>query len=137
MEKNRLTTSLTIKKGIKMKISSRPQTSIRMVSKKFRLLYPLEEKLNFLIEKNDCESGKIEKLQIFFDTDMGDSKTINILKLKSGILQAEISLDWEKFSQLDFSEQQYEFVNKMRDVVNEVIRIYGLKQEEYDKSFEE
>ena len=51
-----------------MKISSRPQTSIRMVSKKFRALYPLEDKLNSFIERSEGDTGGIDTLQLFFDT---------------------------------------------------------------------
>jgi hypothetical protein len=120
-----------------MKISSRPQTSIRMVSKKFRLLYPLEDKLNSFIESSECDTGGIDTLQIFFDTDLTDADEVNILDLKGGILQVETSLNWDEFSQLEFSEQQVEFINKIYVSVKKVVEVYSLSQDMYDEAFKE
>lgn len=119
-----------------MKISSRPQTSIRMVSKKFRLLYPLEDKLNNYIERNECDTGGINILQIFFDTDLTEENEVNMLDLKGGILQVETSLNWEDFSQLEFSEQQVKFINKIYSVVKKVVEAYSINIDNYDNAFE-
>lgn len=119
-----------------MKISSRPQTSIRMVSKKFRLLYPLEDKLNSFIERSECDTGGIDTLQLFFDTDLTDAE-VNILDLKGGILQVVTSLNWDEFSQLEFSEQQVEFINKIYVAVKKVVEVYSLSQGMYEEAFKE
>ncbi|RPF54157.1 hypothetical protein [Aquisalibacillus elongatus] len=118
-----------------MKISSRPQTSIRMVSKKFRLLYPLEDRLNSFIESSECDTGGIDTLQIFFDTDLTDANEVNILDLKGGILQVETSLNWDEFSKLEFSEQQVEFINKIYTAVKKVAEVYSLSPGPYDEVF--
>lgn len=120
-----------------MRITSTPQTSIRTVSKKFRMLYSLEDRLNIYIERNACDSGEIKELQIFFDTDLTDEDEVKILDLKGGILQAETSLNWKEFSQLEFSEQQVEFINKIYGVVKKVVGVYSLNQDRYDKAFKE
>lgn len=120
-----------------MKISSRPQTSIRMVSKKFRLLYPLEDKLNSFIESSKCDNGGIDTLQIFFDTDLTNGDEVNILDFKGGILQVETSLNWNEFSQLEFSDQQVEFINKIYVAVKKVVEVYSLSQDKYDEAFKE
>ncbi|HEX7066490.1 MAG TPA: hypothetical protein VF199_15575 [Bacillales bacterium] len=134
MDISRLITRTIIKRG---RITSTPQTSIRTISKKFRLLYSLEDRLNIYIERNACDSGEIKELQIFFDTDLTDENVVKILDLKGGILQVETSLNWEEFSQLEFSEQQVEFINKIYGVVKRVLGFYSLNQERYDKAFKE
>lgn len=120
-----------------MKISSRPQTSIRMVSKKFRALYPLEDKLNSFIERSEGDTGGIDTLQLFFDTDLTDADEVNVLDLKGGILQVETSLNWDEFSQLGYSEQQVEFINKIYVAVKKVVEVYSLSQDMYDEAFKE
>ncbi|UHA74899.1 hypothetical protein [Paenibacillus sp. 481] len=120
-----------------MKIASRPQTSIRMVSKQFRLLYPLEDSLNNYIEFYAKKRVDINTLQIFFDTDITDENFVNLLDLKGGLLQAETSLNWDVFSGFEFKEQQIQFVEKIHNVVNQVVKVYDINPEGYQKAFQQ
>lgn len=123
-----------------MKIASRPQTSLRLVSKVFRKLYGIEDLLNRHIEENVRKKGEIDTLQIFFDTDIREKNFVKLLDLKCGILQAETSLDWDGFESLGLEEQQSLFLSKIRQVVMEVVGKYSLDDSGYfiafDKTFE-
>jgi len=119
-----------------VKLASRLQTSIRMVSKKFRLLYPIEDALNEYIARYVEKEDNIMTLQIFFDTDITSDDYINLLDLKGGILQVETSLDWNTFSLLEFKQQQIKFIGKLHNVVRLVTEVYGINENGYEISFQ-
>jgi len=110
-----------------MRLSSRPQTGIRQVSKCFRSLYPLEDLLNNQIHQFVKPSNKISNIQIFFDTDIHDDNYVKLLSLRDKILQVDTSLFWEEFSKLNRKEQELAFIRKLHRVVIEVAKKYKLE----------
>ncbi|MEH7347553.1 hypothetical protein [Gottfriedia acidiceleris] len=118
-----------------MRLSSRPQTGIRQVSKLFRLLYPLEDQLNNQIQQFVKTSNKINDIQIFFDTDFHDDNYVKLLSLRDKILQVDTSLHWEEFSKLDRKEQELVFIRKLKKVVIEVAKKYKLDINQLELAF--
>ena len=118
-----------------MRLSSRPQTSIRQVSKCFRLLYPLEDQVNNQIQQFVKVSNKIEIVQIFFDTEIIDDNYVKLFKLRDKILQVETSLNWEEFSNLNSVDQELSFIRKLQKVTIEVAKKYKLDLEQIELAF--
>ncbi|TYS68135.1 hypothetical protein FZC76_10330 [Sutcliffiella horikoshii] len=118
-----------------MRLSSRPQTGIRQVSKTFRLLYPLEDQLNDFIQKYVSRNNKISSVQIFFDTDANDGDYLKILSLRKGILQVETSLNWEEFSNLNRKDQEDIFIKELYKIAIEVAKKYELNICQIESAF--
>ncbi|TYP72023.1 hypothetical protein [Paenibacillus methanolicus] len=109
-----------------MRLKSRPQTELRQVSKIFRLLYPLEDRLNDYIQAY-TSSNSFGTVQVFFYTDLtDDNKVVNFLSFKDNILQVETSLNWNVFSKLERIEKEIHFINQLKTVAIEVAKKYGL-----------
>jgi hypothetical protein len=118
-----------------MRLSSSPQTGIRQVSKCFRLLYPLEDRLNGYIQDYVTTTNKVSTVQIFFDTDIIDDDYVRILSLRDSILQVETSLDWELFSKLNRRDQENTFIKKLHKVTIEVGKKYKLDDNQIGTAF--
>jgi hypothetical protein len=118
-----------------MRLSSRPQTGIRQVSKSFRLLYPLEDQLNDLIQKYVTTNNNISSVQVFFDTDVIDEDYLKILSLREGTLQVETSLNWEVFSNLNRKDQEDMFIKKLHKIAIEVAKKYELDVSHIETAF--
>ena len=117
-----------------MKIAILPQSSIRLVGKKFRALYPLVDRLNVMFELA-ATGNRIELLQIFFDTDVLETEGIQLLKLRDGILQVIQPFNWEVFSRLTQEQQKVKLLEYIQNIVRKVTDKYKLDNEVYEEVF--
>jgi hypothetical protein len=118
-----------------MRLSSSPQTGIRQVSKCFKLLYPLEDRLNGYIQEYVTTTNKVSTVQIFFDTDVTDDDYVRILSLRDSVLQVETSLDWELFSKLNRKDQENIFIKKLHKVTIDIAKKYKFDDNQIETVF--